>query len=575
MSQYLFVPKLWTCLREGYTREQLAKDFLAGIIVGIVALPLAIAFGIASGVKPEQGLYTAVIAGFIISALSGSRVQIGGPTGAFIVIVFDIIQKFGYDGLAIATLLAGGLLIVMGLARLGSVIKFIPYPVTVGFTSGIALIIFSGQIRDLLGLQMEQVPSDFIDKLAAYGEHLATFSLPATLIGVSTVLIILFWPRITHRVPGSLIAILVTTAVVSWFDLPVATIGSRFGEVPSSLPLPHLPALPDWHELTRLFSPALTIAILAGIESLLSAVVADGMTERRHNSNMELVAQGVANLVSPLFGGIPATGAIARTATNIKNGGRTPIAGLVHALTLMLILMFFGKWAALIPMPALAGILMVVAWNMSEVHLFRKLLHAPRGDVLVLLSTFALTVLIDLTVAIQVGMVLAAFLFMQRMADTTQVGFVTRELRGDEDEEFEDLNSLRYREVPAGVEVFEINGPFFFGAADKFKNALGVIGQPPAVLVLRMRHALTLDATALQALESVLAKSRRNGTQLLLSGVHAQPLVVMERSGFLQNIGKENVFGNIDEALNRARAILGLPPATRQQPFVATVQREL
>ncbi len=574
MSQNLFVPKLWTCLREGYSREQLTKDLLAGIIVGIVALPLAIAFGIASGVKPEQGLYTAIVAGFIISALSGSRVQIGGPTGAFIVIVYDIIQRFGYDGLAIATLMAGGLLIAMGLARLGSIIKYIPYPVTVGFTSGIALIILTSQIRDLFGLRMEQVPSEFIDKLLAYGEHLTTFSLPTTLIGIGTVVTILLWPRVTHRIPGSLVAILITTALVTWFDLPVATIGSRFGEVPATLPAPHLPALPTWHELTRLFSPALTIAILAGIESLLSAVVADGMTERRHRSNMELVAQGIANLVTPLFGGIPATGAIARTATNIKNGGRTPLAGMVHALTLMLILLFFGKWARLIPMPTLAGILVIVAWNMSEAHLFLKLLHGPRGDVLVLLSTFGLTVLIDLTVAIQVGMVLAAFLFMQRMAEATQVGFITRELRGEEVEEPDDPNSLRFREIPVGVEVFEINGPFFFGAADKFKNALGVISEPPKVLILRMRHALTLDATALQALESVLSKARRNDTQLLLSGVHAQPLVVMERSGFLQNIGLENVFGNIDDALNRARAILGNPPISPPQPFVPTVARE-
>ncbi len=574
MSQNLFVPKLWTCIREGYSREQLTKDILAGIIVGIVALPLAIAFGIASGVKPEQGLYTAIVAGFIISALSGSRVQIGGPTGAFIVIVYDIIQRFGYDGLAIATLMAGGLLIAMGLARLGSVIKFIPYPVTVGFTSGIALIILTSQIRDLFGLRIEQVPSEFIDKLLAYGEHLTTFSLPTTLIGIGTVVTILLWPRVTHRIPGSLVAILITTALVTWFDLPVATIGSRFGEVPATLPFPHLPALPEWHELTRLFSPALTIAILAGIESLLSAVVADGMTERRHRSNMELVAQGIANLVTPLFGGIPATGAIARTATNIKNGGRTPLAGMVHALTLMLILLFFGKWARLIPMPTLAGILVIVAWNMSEAHLFFKLLTGPRGDVLVLLSTFGLTVLIDLTVAIQVGMVLAAFLFMQRMAEATQVGFITRELRGEEVEEPDDPNSLRFREVPVGVEIFEINGPFFFGAADKFKNALGVISEPPKVLILRMRHALTLDATALQALESVLSKARRNDTQLLLSGVHAQPLVVMERSGFLQNIGLENVFGNIDDALNRARAILGTPPISPPQPFVPTVARE-
>jgi SulP family sulfate permease len=574
MSQNLFVPKLWSSFREGYSRKQLTSDLLAGVIVGIVALPLAIAFGIASGVKPEQGLYTAIVAGLLIAVLSGSRVQIGGPTGAFIVIVYDIIQKHGYDGLVIATLLAGVLLILMGLARLGAVIKFIPYPVTVGFTSGIALIIFSGQIRDLFGLRMEHVPSEFLEKLAAYGEHLSTFSLPAVLVGLGTVAVIVLWPRITHKVPGSLIAIIVTTAAVSLLDLPVATIGSRFGAVPNTLPIPHLPALPSWDVLTGLFSPALTIAILAGIESLLSAVVADGMTGGRHRSNMELIAQGVANLASPLFGGIPATGAIARTATNVKNGGRTPVAGIVHAVTLMLILLFFGKWAALIPMPTLAGILVVVAWNMSEAHLFAKLLRGPRSDILVLLSTFGLTVLIDLTVAIQVGMVLAAFLFMRRMAEATKVGFITRELRGDEDEEADDPNSLTRRNIPAGVEVFEINGPFFFGAADKFKNALGVISEPPRVLILRMRHALTLDATALQALESVHASARRDGTILLLSGVHAQPLVVMERAGFLQAIGDENIFGNIDDALNRSREILNLPPEPRPAPFVPTVKRE-
>jgi SulP family sulfate permease len=574
MSQHQFVPKLWSSFREGYTRKQLTGDVLAGIIVGIVALPLAIAFGIASGVKPEQGLYTAIVAGLLIAILSGSRVQIGGPTGAFIVIVYEIIQEYGYDGLVIATLLAGVLLILMGLARLGSVIKYIPYPVTVGFTSGIALIIFSGQLRDLFGLQMEQVPSEFIEKFAAYGEHLSTFSISAALVGLGTVALILLWPRVTHRIPGSLIAIIVTTAAVSLLDLPVATIGSRFGAVPNTLPLPHLPALPAWSELTRLFSPALTIAILAGIESLLSAVVADGMTGRRHRSNMELIAQGVANLACPLFGGIPATGAIARTATNIKNGGRTPIAGIVHAVTLLLILLFFGKWAALIPMPTLAGILVVVAWNMSEAHLFAKLLRGPRSDILVLLSTFGLTVLIDLTVAIQVGMVLAAFLFMRRMAEATKVGFITRELRGDEDEEIDDPNSLTRRKVPAGVEVFEINGPFFFGAADKFKNALGAVSETPRVLILRMRHALTLDATALKALESVHDSARRDGTVLLLSGVHAQPLVVMERSGFLEVIGDENIFGNIDDALNRAREILHLPAEPRPMPFVPSVQRE-
>jgi len=574
MSQSAFVPKLVSCLREGISRRQLTNDLMAGILVGVVALPLAIAFGIASGVKPEQGLYTAIIAGFIISALCGSRVQIGGPTGAFIVIVYDIIQSYGYDGLVIATMLAGLLLIAMGLARLGTIIKFIPYPVTVGFTSGIALIIFSGQLRDLLGLPIDKVPSEFIGKLEVYREHIAGFSLSTALIGIAAVFIIVLWPRVTRRIPGSLVAIITTTAIVAWADLPVATFGSHYGAVPRTLPMPQLPSLPSWEVFTTLFAPALTIALLAGIESLLSAVVADGMTEDRHRSNMELVAQGVANLTVPFFGGIPATGAIARTATNIKNGGSTPIAGIVHAITLLLILVLFGKWAALIPMPTLAGILIVVAWNMSEAHLFLKLLRGPKGDVLVLLSTFGLTVFIDLTVAIQVGMVLAAFLFMQRMAEATKVGFITRELQGDDLDVNEDPNSLHLRVIPKGVEIFEINGPFFFGAADKFKDALGQIGAPPQVLILRMRHALSLDSTALQALESVCAKVRRSGTQLVLSGVHSQPLMVMERAGFLEKIGEENIFGNIDDALNRARDILGMSHVERPEPFVPSVKRE-
>ncbi len=571
MPQSKLEPKLLTVFREGYTKEQFIKDLSAGVIVGIVALPLAIAFAIASGVKPEQGLYTAIVAGFLISCFSGSRVQIGGPTGAFIVIVYGIVQQHGYAGLAVATLLAGLLLIVMGLARLGTVIKYIPYPVTVGFTAGIALIIAAGQLRDFLGLQMSSVPAAFIEKWVAYGAHLHTFNPYAVGVGLLTVMIVVYWPRLTHRVPGSLIALLVTTALVHLGNLPVETIGSRFGAVPNTLPKPAFPAI-SWEALPELFSPALTIALLAGIESLLSAVVADGMTGRRHRSNMELIAQGIANVFSPIFGGIPATGAIARTATNVKNGGRTPIAGMIHALVLLLIMLFFGKWAALVPMATLAGILLVVAYNMSEWHLFVKLFRGPKSDVLVLLATFLLTVLVDLTVAIQVGVVLAALLFMRRMAEVTQMSYVTRSLL--EEEEEEDPNPLRTRFIPEGVEVFEVNGPFFFGAADKFKDALRQVEKPPRVLILRLRKVLSLDATGLMALEDLLDRTRREGTVLILSGVHAQPLVVMQRSGFLDRVGEENVFGNIDDALNRAYAVLGLPARERPLDAVPEVRRE-
>lgn len=550
------VPQLITVLRGGYSRSLFGKDLISGVIVGIVALPLSIAFAIASGVKPEQGLYTAIVAGFLISVLSGSRVQIGGPTGAFIVIVYSIVQEYGYDGLVVATVLAGLLLILMGFARLGAVIKFIPYPVTVGFTSGIALIIFVSQIRDLLGLDMESVPVDFVEKILAYGESLSTIGGTAASVGMAAILITVLWPRITHRIPGSLVAIIATTALVQLLDLPVETIGSRFGGVPNSLPAPQIPSI-SWDLFTRMFSPALTIALLAAIESLLSAVVADGMIGTRHRSNMELIAQGVANVVSPLFGGIPATGAIARTATNVKNGGRSPIAGLVHAVTLLLIMLFFGQWAALIPMTTLAAILMVVAYNMSEWHLFARLLRSPKSDILVLLNTFFLTVLIDLSVAIQVGVVLAAFLFMRRMANVTQAGFLGRTLREeDEEDEPNDPKALSTREVPDGVEVFEIYGPFFFGAADKFKDALLQIDRPPRVLIMRMRHVLSVDATALRALEDVHEKARRDGTTLILSGVHAQPLTALERTGLLRAIGEENVVGDIDEALRRARQLV-------------------
>lgn len=546
-------PKLIAVLKEGISSSQLRQDVVAGIIVGIVALPLAIAFAIASGVKPEQGLYTAIVAGILISVLGGSRVQIGGPTGAFIVIVYEIVHQYGYDGLATATLMAGALLVLMGVARLGAVIQFIPYPLTVGFTGGIALIIAVAQARDFLGLQMAAVPGDFLEKCAAYYEHLSSWNPEALGIGVLTVSIVWFWPRVTHRIPGSLVAILGTTALVHGLGLSIETIGSRFGEVPASLPSPQLPNL-AWDHVKNLFSPALSIALLGGIESLLSAVVADGMTGRRHRSNMEIIAQGVANIASPIFAGIPATGAIARTATNIKNGGRTPIAGIVHALTLLLIMVFFGAWAALIPMATLAGILLVVAYNMSEWHLFVKLLRSPKSDVIIMLNSFFLTVLVDLTIAIQVGVVLSAFLFMRRMSEVTQIGYITSSI--DEEEDPNDPQAIGGRQLPEDVAVFEVYGSFFFGAADKFKTAITQIEKQPRVLILRLRHVLAVDATALRAIEDLHARITRDGGVLLLSGIHAQPLAALERAGLYDLIGEENVVANIDLALERAQALL-------------------
>jgi SulP family sulfate permease len=547
------VPEFFSCIKDGCDRKNLGREVMAGVLVGIVALPLAIAFAIASGVKPEQGIFTAIIAGFLISFLSGSRVQIGGPTGAFIVVVFGIVAKFGYDGLAMATLMAGLLLIAMGLARMGAVIKFIPYPMTVGFTSGIALIIATTQIKDFFGLTIPTASGEFVDKILDYAHHADTLNPSALLVGGVSLLIIVFWGKVTRKVPGSIIAILAGTGMVHFLALPVETIGSQFGSVPSMLPMPRLPRL-DWAMLPQLISPALTIALLGAIESLLSAVVADGMTGMRHRSNMELVAQGAANIASPFFGGIPATGAIARTATNIKNGGRTPVAGMVHAITLLLILLLFGRWAVLIPMPTLAAILLVVAFHMSEWRHFVKLFRASKSDILVMLSTFGLTVFVDLTIAIQTGIVLSALLFMNRMAQVTEVRNITSEL--NEEYGKEDALAIATREVPKGVEVFEIYGPFFFGAVTQFKDTLNIVKTPARVLVLRMRHILTIDATALQALEDLLAKTRKDGTALLLSGVRPQLRVSLDRNRFTEKIGQECIFGHIDEALAGARKIL-------------------
>jgi len=566
------VPKLVTTLK-GYTRDQFFTDVVAGVIVGIVALPLAIAFAIASGVSPERGLFTAIVAGFLISALGGSRVQIGGPTGAFVVIVYAIVQRYGVDGLAAATLLAGVILAGFGLARLGGAIKFIPYPVTIGFTSGIALIIFSGEVKDFLGLRMGTVPPEFVEKWRAFGGHLATMNPWAVSVSVLTLAIIVAWPRFNRRIPSPFVALIVTTALVQLLHLPVETIGTRFGVINAALPRPALPAI-TLAQLPALMGPAFTIALLGAVESLLSAVVSDGMIGGRHRSNMELVAQGVANIASPLFGGIPATGAIARTATNVKNGGRTPVAGITHSVTLLLIALFFGRWAGLIPMATLAGILVVVATSMSEWRTFVNEFRAPKSDVAVLLTTFLLTVFWDLTVAIEVGMVLAAFLFMRRMAEMTNISALTHEFQDPVNDFETDPNAVRRRVVPAGVEVYEITGPFFFGAAETFKDRLGRIAVRPKVLILRMRHVPAIDSTGLHALRDLVHRSRHDGSLVILSDVHAQPVVALERSGMYDELGEENIHGNIDDALNRAREHLGLPDVPRPTFATPTVARE-
>jgi len=549
----MFKPKLFDTLKN-YTYRQFTKDLMAGLIVGIVALPLAIAFGIASGVSPEKGLYTAIIAGFIISALGGSRVQIGGPTGAFIVIVYGIVQTHGINGLIIATFIAGIMLIIMGLARLGAVIKFIPHPLITGFTSGIALIIFSSQIKDFFGLQMDAVPADFLTKWKIYFHHFGSINFYAVLIAAATAVIIFLWPKITYKIPGSLIAILASTIAVQLLHLPVETIGSKFGNIPSSLPNPTVPNL-DFATIKSLIQPAFTIALLGGIESLLSAVVADGMIGGNHRSNMELIAQGVANIFSSLFGGIPATGAIARTATNVKNGGRTPVAGIVHAITLLIIMLFVGKWAALIPMATLAGILVVVAYNMSEWENFRAVLKGSKSDIAVLLTTFFLTVLIDLTVAIEIGMVLAAFLFMRKMIQFSDVSILTKDIddRGND----KDDESIANFSIPAEAEVFEITGPLFFGAAYKFKDAIRFIEVTPKVLILRMRQVPMIDATGIKTISEVYSESKKRGTKLILSEVHSEQVMKqLQETRLLFAIGKANVTDSFEAALKRCQVVL-------------------
>jgi SulP family sulfate permease len=555
-----FRPRLFDTLK-GYSARDLVPDLIAGLTVGIVALPLAMAFAIASGVKPEAGIFTAVIAGFIISGLGGTKVSIGGPTGAFIVILYGIGAKYGFDNLVICTILAGALLVTMGVTRLGTMIKFIPYPVTMGFTSGIAVLVFSTQIKDFFGLQVDKVPSEFIGKVEVLARHFSTIQWPATALAAASLALILFWPKSwQRRIPGSIAALVLGTAAVALFNLPVETIGTRFGGIPQGLPRPHFPAL-SWDHIQHLFQPAMTIALLAAIESLLCAVVADGMIDDRHDANQELIAQGLANIVSPLFGGIAATGAIARTATNVRSGARTPVAGIIHAFTLLLILLAAAPLAKFVPLATLSAVLVNVALHMGEWHNFTRLRKWPICDTAVFLSAFAFTVVIDLTVAVELGMVLAAILFIKRSSETTQIMAV------DESTETEGSHhSLVGKEVPKGVMVYRMMGAFFFGAVDKLETVLQRNKEEPEVLILRMRKVVAIDATGLNALEDLYEKLHRKGKHLVLSAPHTNPMMVMEKAGFIDRLGSENVCPHIDAALARAREILGLPPAPSTDP---------
>lgn len=542
-------PKLFEVMN-GYSKEQLMKDIISGIIVAVIALPLSIALAIASGVTPERGLYTAIIAGFFISFFGGSRVQIGGPTAAFVVIIYGIVADYGLDGLTVATILAGFFLILMGVFRFGSLIKYIPYTITTGFTCGIGVSLLAGQIKDFLGLDMGAVPSEFLEKMSAYGAHIKTVNPYALGIGILAIVILVLWPKVTDKLPGSLIAIIVTTLIVKLCKLPVNTIGSVYGELSSSLPPFSLPSV-NVDMIQNLISPALTIAILAGIESLLSCVVSDGMIGDKHNSNAELIGQGVGNIFSGLFGGIPATGAIARTAANVKNGGRTPIAGIVHSITLLIILLVLMPLAALIPMTTLAAILLVVAWNMCDWSAFFKVIKtAPKSDSLVLVGTFLLTVIFDLVVAIEVGVVLSSLLFMKRMAEVTEVtGWKYAENPDLSKEESEQLLSL-----PREIRVFEINGPMFFAAADRLAQI--DYKHYTKVIIVRMRSVPAIDASAMQSLHNLADRAEKRNIRLVFSHVNEQPMSVMKKDGFFERIGEENFCTDINAAVDFAKKSL-------------------
>lgn len=557
MKAFNIQTKLFSCLKT-YDKNTFMSDLMAGIIVGIVALPLAIAFGIASGVTPEKGIITAIVAGLVISLFGGSKVQIGGPTGAFIIIIYGIIQKYGFEGLTIATLMAGFFLVLFGLLRLGTIIKYIPYPIVVGFTSGIAVTIFTTQIKDLFGLTLPSNPSDFIEKWGVYLQNFNTIDPWCALIGVASVVVIAVTPRFSKKIPGSLIAIILMTIVALLLKnfagvLSIETIGDRFS-ISNELPAAQVPDM-NWETIKSLVSPAITIAILGAIESLLSATVADGVIGDHHDSNTELVAQGLANIASPLFGGIPATGAIARTMTNINNGGKTPVAGIIHAVVLLLIFLFLMPLAKYIPMACLAGVLVVVSYGMCGWRSFLELMKNPKSDVTVLLITFFLTIIFDLTIAIEVGLIIACLLFMKRMSETTDVKAITEEIDLNQDAEFSTGN-LDHLIIPQGVEVYEINGPYFFGAGNKFEEIMASFGDRPKVRIIRMRKVPFVDSTGIHNLTNLCEMSKKEGIQIVLSGVREKVNGQLEHAGFYHLIGEENICSHINLALKRANEII-------------------
>lgn len=563
MSFSSFAPRLVSELRH-YNKEKLAADLMAGLIVGIVALPLAIAFGIASGVSPSQGILTAIIGGFIVSALGGSRVQIGGPTGAFIVIIYGIVSNpnLGLPGLMLATMLAGAFLILLGVCRLGTIIKFIPYPIVVGFTSGIAVTIFTTQIKDLFGLQTGKLPGDFLSKWGIYFQHFDTLDWVTTAVGILSIVIIALTPKVSKKIPGSLVAIILMTVGVYFLNahtnFHVTTIGDQFGEIKASIPSLQVPNL-SWENVKGLFPTAMVIAVLGAIESLLSATVADGVCGDHHNSNQELIGQGVANICTPLFGGIPCTGAIARTMTNINNGGRTPVAGIVHAIVLLVIFLVLMPLAAYIPMSCLAGVLVIVSYNMSGWRTFMQLMKNPKSDVIVLLITFFLTVVFDLTIAIEVGLLIACLLFMKRMAESTQIKVIADEI--DPNDETDAEVHEEHLIIPKGVEVYEINGPYFFGIANKFEELMAAMENHPKVRVIRMRRVPFIDSTGIHNLQNLCEMSHREGTHIVLSGVTPNVYSVLEHNGFCKLLGKDHICPNINVALDRAAAIVKRPIA--------------